>query len=232
MKYMGSKRRLWKHIAPFILSNRSNKQYYVEPFCGGCNSICNVDGLRIASDINPFLISMFRGLIDGNKVTFDIDKPYYDKVRWSYRNGDNKFSDFEKGWVGYMASYNGRFFDGGYSGISAGRNYIHESMLDIINQIDKLIGVEFNCCSYDKLIIPKNSIIYCDIPYKNSKAYDKIVFDYDKFYEWCFKMRDIGNRIYISEYSMPSDFNCIWEKEVVCNINIEKNKRIEKLFTI
>ena len=143
-----------------------------------------------------------------------------------------KFSDFEKGWVGYMASYNGRFFDGGYSGISAGRNYIHESMLNIINQIDKLQGVEFQCCSYDKLNIPNKSIIYCDIPYKDSKQYDRVKFDYDKFYQWCFDKKSEGHKVYISEYWMPDDFDCIWDKEVKCNINIEKRTRIEKLFTI
>lgn len=131
-----------------------------------------------------------------------------------------------------MASYNGRFFDGGYSGISAGRNYIHESMLDIIKQIDKLRGVDFRCCSYDELDIPQNSIIYCDPPYRNTKKYEYSDFDYDKFYKWLKHMKSMGHSVYISEYWMPEDFKCIWAKEVCCNINIEKNKRTEKLFTI
>ena len=62
---MGSKRRIWKYIAPIILKNREEKQYYVEPFCGGCNSICQVDGLRIAADINPYLIAMWKDLLHG-----------------------------------------------------------------------------------------------------------------------------------------------------------------------
>ena len=232
MKYMGSKGRIWKHIAPIILQDRKKGQYYVEPFCGGCNSISNVDGCRIASDINPYLIAMWKGLMNNEKVVFDIDKDYYDLVRKSYRNNDKTFSDFDKGWVGFMASYNGRFFDGGYSGISVGRNYIHESMINVIKQIDKLQGVEFHCCSYDKLIIPKKSIIYCDIPYKDPKQYDRVKFDYDKFYEWCFDKKEEGHSIFISEYNMPNDFDCIWEKEVKCNINIEKSSRTEKLFTL
>ena len=232
MKYMGSKRRLWKDIAPFILENRKDGQCYVEPFCGGCNSLSNVNGWRLAADINPYLIAMWKGLLNDEKVVFDIDKEYYDKVRKSYRNNDNTFSDFEKGWVGFMASYNGRFFDGGYSGISVGRNYIHESMLDIIKQIDKLQGVEFHCCSYDALIIPKKSIIYCDIPYKDSKQYDRVKFDYDKFYQWCFDKKSEGHRVYISEYWMPNDFQCIWEKEVPIHMNSYKgeNRKIEKLY--
>lgn len=44
MKYMGSKRRLWKDIGPIILENRREGQWYVEPFVGGCNSLVNVEG--------------------------------------------------------------------------------------------------------------------------------------------------------------------------------------------
>lgn len=79
MKYMGSKRRIWKHIAPIILENRKKGQYYVEPFCGGCNSISQVKGKRIVSDINPYLIAMWKGLMNNEKMVFDIDKEYYDQ---------------------------------------------------------------------------------------------------------------------------------------------------------
>lgn len=78
---MGSKRRIWKDIAPLILGNRKRGQCYVEPFCGGCNSLCNVDGWRIASDVNPYLISMWKGLLNDEKVVFEIDKKYYNEVR-------------------------------------------------------------------------------------------------------------------------------------------------------
>lgn len=53
MKYMGSKRRFWKEIGPIILKDRKRGQVYVEPFCGGCNSLVNVGGRRLAADINP-----------------------------------------------------------------------------------------------------------------------------------------------------------------------------------
>lgn len=232
MKYMGSKRRLWKDIAPFILKNRKNGQCYVEPFCGGCNSLCNVEGWRLASDINPYLIAMWKGLLNDEKVVFDIDKKYYDEVRKSYRNKDSRFSDFEKGWVGFMTSYNG-----GYSGngvkINGGiRDYINESMLDIAKQVDKLQGVQFYCCSYDELVIPERSIIYCDPPYRYTAKYECSDFDYDKFYDWLKHMKSLGCSVYVSEYWMPDDFDCIWEKEVKCNINIEKGTRTERLFTI
>lgn len=87
-----------------------------------------------------------------------------------------------------MASYNGRFFDGGFSGNNVRgkngdlRHYIDECMSDILQQLETLKDVDFRCCSYDDLQIPEKSVIYCDPPYKDTKRYDTIDFDYDKFY--------------------------------------------------
>ena len=232
---MGSKRAIWKYLAPIVLKDRRKDQHYIEPFCGGCNSICQVSGNRIASDINPYLIAMFKGLLNNEKVAIQIDKEYYDKVRTSYRNNDDNYSDFEKGWVGFMASYSGRFFDGGYSGNNVAgkegiRNYIGEAIQNIYGQIEYLHGIEFHCCSYENLPIPENSIIYCDPPYKDTKKYDRIDFNYDNFYQWCFDMKCKGHQVFISEYDMPSDFTLLWEKEIKCNIDLKKGTRIERLY--
>ena len=45
-----------------------------------------------------------------------------------------------------------------------------------------------------------------------------------------------NNIVLVSEYNMPNDFECIWEKEYKCLLysnkqsNDEKNNRVEKLF--
>lgn len=131
-----------------------------------------------------------------------------------------------------MASFNGRFFDGGYSGLSSGRNYIDEQIRNTEKQIPFIKDIEFNCCSYDELIIPNNSIIYCDIPYKDTKQYDiSKNFDYSKFWNWCRNISE-KHQVYISEYNAPDDFKCVWEKELVNSMNQKNTHRpIEKLFT-
>ena len=42
----------------------------------------------------------------------------------------------------------------------------------------------------------------------------------------------INNIVLISEYEMPDDFECIWEKDVICQVSKQNksNKRCEKLF--
>lgn len=122
MKYMGSKARFANELLPIILKDRKEGQWYVEPFCGGCNMIDKVTGNRMACDNNPFLIAMWDGLVNKKFIpkTY-IDKEYYSQMRDKY-NKDKRgqrlsLSEMaEIGWVGFMASYNGRFFDGGYSG--------------------------------------------------------------------------------------------------------------------
>ena len=75
------------------------------------------------------------------------------------------------GWVGFMGSFNGRFFDGGYSGHSVGgkcgqRDYISEQIRNTLSQVENLKEVDFVWSDYKKLYIPDKSIIYCDPPYK------------------------------------------------------------------
>lgn len=240
MRYMGSKRRLWKYISPLILENRKKGQLYVEPFCGGCNSLSQVSGRRLAADNNPYLIEMLKSVINEQPQIYPISKEIYYEVRKNYR--DENFSRYtiaDMGWVGFMASYYGRFFDGGYSGNGIKhkdgkqRNYIDEFIKDLLSQVDNLKGVEFQCCSYDELQIPDGSIVYLDPPYRDTKQYTTATdFDYEYFYWWAEQLSKRNNRVFISEYWMPPLFQEVWSMEVSCNINIEKNKRIEKLFTI
>lgn len=65
MKYMGSKARFTKEILPIILKERKPEQWYVEPFAGGMNVICEVQGNRLANDIHYYLIQMWRELVGG-----------------------------------------------------------------------------------------------------------------------------------------------------------------------
>jgi len=63
---------------------------------------------------------------------------------------------------------------------------------------------------YADVPIPKNSVIYCDIPYKDTNVYKKgQQFDYPRFYNWAMKQTE---PVYISSYDMPRKyFECIEE---------------------
>jgi DNA adenine methylase len=244
MKYMGSKARFTKEILPIILKDRKSGQWYVEPFAGGMNTICEVQGNRIANDKNYHLIEMWRWIIKkGIPLKYnEINKDLYDYARDIYNKRiENTLSDAIIGWIGWMGSANGRFFDGGYSGksntkIGTVRDYIKEAINNIEKQLPKMIGVQFENKDYTELEIPNESIIYCDIPYQGTKQYSTSKdFNHSNFLNWCREKANQGHTIFVSEYNAPADFECVWEKEAKSSLSangkIGGNKiSVEKLF--
>jgi len=243
MKYMGSKNRIAKYLIPIITKDLKEDQYYIEPFVGGCNMIDKIDHpLRIGADFNEYLIAMWKELQNGWIPPEFIERDFYSKCRDKYNQG--VYKNEEKhiiGYVGFNGSYGGRFFDGGYAGKSMTksnkeRNYPLESYNNITKQLHKIRDIKFLYSSYNTLNIPSNSIIYCDIPYKNSKEYKSSKgFNHEDFYNWAREMVKQGHKVFISEYYMPDDFVCIWEKEVSSSLSANgkqggNKKSTEKLF--
>lgn len=115
MKYMGSKAKVARYIVPIIQDhiNRSGFETYLDPFCGGCNIIDKIRApQRIASDCNKYLIALLQYIQDGGELPGYIEREEYAAVR---ANRD-AYPEWYAGYVGFVCSYNGRFFDGGYSG--------------------------------------------------------------------------------------------------------------------
>ena len=80
---------------------------------------------------------------------------------------------------------------------------------------------------YRDVVIPDNSVVYCDPPYKNTKKYTS-TFDHDAFYSWCL---DNPHPVFISEYDMPEGFTAIDATPIKNLMNRYKPvSRIEKLF--
>ena len=235
MRYLGSKSRIAEHILPIILDGRKDGQYYVEPFCGGCNMIDKVPGNRIANDGNPYLIAMWDALSWGWDPPKIIDREHYRDVRECYNQNTDAYPMHYIGWVGFMGSFRGTFF-GGYTGhsvmdASAGVvDYIGRAVRNILAQAPLLDGVQFTSCDYADICIPPNSIIYCDPPYEGVTKYAYSI-DHENFWAWCRERVAEGHDVFVSEYNAPGDFICVWERKLrVCvNPSIDK-QAIEKLF--
>ena len=84
MKYMGGKNRIAKQILPIILQDRKPEQWYVELFAGGCNVIDKVNGNKLASDKNEYLMEMWYELTQGTQFIEQISKGIYDKARTEF----------------------------------------------------------------------------------------------------------------------------------------------------
>lgn len=235
MKYMGSKGRIAKHILPLILRDRTEGQFYVEPFCGGCNMIDKVKGNRIANDKNTYLIRMWRHLIKGWEPPMVIEKDFYHAVRDSWKQNRDALPPELMGWIGFTAGYRGIFF-GSYSGHARRdktgvRDYIGTAARSILRQVDALRGVCFLNRDYKELALLSKCIIYCDPPYKGTEGYQDTI-DHKEFWDWCRRKVKQGHKVFVSEYSAPDDFRCIWEMEVRSSVDYRQVKKlaVEKLF--
>jgi DNA adenine methylase len=284
MKYLGSKRRIVNHILPIILKNKEEYDLYIEPFCGSLAVIDNVYNFpKLACDINPYLIAMWKGLqflnteipksiskelYDEQRNKFNILKKInrihiceivnnveyatvYDKKPLYFENNtviEMSFNDiFLIGWVGFMGSFNGRFYDGGYSGRTDKRDYVDEQIRNTWKQVPYLVLYnDFITFSFEELVYfiknkkhyrwinkyEKPFLIYCDPPYKNVKNYTYGI-DYENFYNQLRTLSNLGHKVFISEYEMPDDFKCVWEMQVTNSMHTKNTKKpIEKLFTL
>ena len=231
---MGSKNRIAKEIIPIITKNLKENQWYVEPFVGGCNMIDKIEHpYKIGADNNKYLIALFQYIQNKGELPTYISKEEYEKVK---ENKDN-YSDWYVGFVGFICSFRGKFFNGFVNNDilkATGKiqHYQKQQINNILNQSNKLNDVKFECCSYDELVIPSNSIIYCDPPYNHTSKYKTGDFDSDKFWDWCCEMTNEGHKVFISEYNAPSYFTCIWEKEVKTNLSTKVKTSTEKLYTL
>lgn len=240
MKYQGSKNRIAKHILPIMLKDRKEGQYWVEPFVGGANIIDKVTGNRIGADANESLIMCLDSLSNGWVPPKSISRDEYNKARKSWQGGDNSNLI---GYIGINGSYGGRWFDGGYAGVSktksgGERDYPMEAFENTIKQAPALKGIKFLHSDYQDLIIPPKSIIYCDPPYEGTKEYllaRKSGFKSEEFWQWCKEKSKEGHTVFVSEYNAPDDFICIWQKEFKSSLSANglsggSKKHIEKLF--
>ena len=243
---MGSKSRIAKYIIPIIQDyiETNNIKKYIEPFVGGANVIDKIKcDYRYGFDKNKYLIALLQRVQNNLPLYEDVSKDLYDKARTSFNNSDtSNFEDWEIGNIGFIASFNGRWFDGGYAKTGYEntkngqrlRNYYQEAKNNILSQANALKDIVFRSCDYKEsvdLAIDSNTVIYCDPPYAGTKQYaNAINFSYDDFWqtmrEWSKK-----NIVIVSEQNAPDDFKCIWEQEVSRSIKAnDKSKSTEKLF--
>lgn len=230
MKYMGSKARIAKYILPIILKDRQENQYYVEPFVGGANMIDKVDGLRIGADINKYLIKALKLVRDEPHKIPKTNREYTEEMfneakKTELENSIDCFAMFQYSF--------GSMFKGSWAKNKRGTDYVKECVKNVLVQSEKLKDVELIHSSYQDLIIPNNSIIYCDVPYQGTAKYKGIdEFNYDLFYEWCREKTRQGHKVFISEYNAPDDFECVWELEILSTAGKSNIKKAtEKLFT-
>ena len=238
MKYMGSKNKISKDIKEILDLNRTDlNQPYYEPMCGGCNMLDEMKGKRFASDNNKYLIALWQGLQQDLERPKKITRQMYDNAKKDFKNDTNLiYNNFLIGYIGFLSSFNGKFFNGFIGGLFDGRyknkSFYFKCAIDNINaQFEYLKDVIFILSDYINIDYVKNSVIYFDIPYFDATKYKTGSFDYDKFYAFAEEKSKQGHKVFISEYWMPEDrFTKIWSKQIKSNLSNQTQNKIESLF--
>lgn len=236
IKYVGSKARLSKQLAPIIQSyidamgDRCNG--YWELFVGGANMIDKIKhSHKYGSDSNKYLIALLQHIQQTTDALPDtITKDEHNAAKANPK----AYPDWYVGLVGFCASYNGKWFGGYANGVKTKigtvRNYTDEAIRNLKKQAPTLEGISLACCNYNDCSAD-GFVIYCDPPYRDTTKYATGDFDYDRFYAWCKEMAKT-NIVLISEYWMPEDdFECIWSGELRCTLDKSScSNKVEKLY--
>lgn len=242
---MGSKRRIAKYILPIMEAARKPGQTWVEPFCGGCNTLKLVRGKRWGNDIHLELIAMYKALQKGWVPPDQINEDEYKRVM---KTGSPEL----KGYAGFTHSFGGKYgstyrrhtdkrIGEEIRGIKLKGSYLNVAYVGkvnknlILSEIPLLKTVHFTNQNYFDLSFEKPVLLYCDPPYAGVSKYETKQFNSRNFWHWCRKMKLEGHTVFVSEYSAPDDFKIIWSGEIKTALNKHSASSFtvtEKLFTL
>lgn len=102
MKYVGSKNRLSKQIAPIIQSyidNMPDCHGYLEPFVGGANMIDKIRcPCKIGNDVHKYLIALLNHV---SETTDDLPDTITEEEYNTVRTNPSNYPDWYVGLVGF-----------------------------------------------------------------------------------------------------------------------------------
>ena len=226
MRYVGSKRRLGKHILPFIKEalRRHPDAAYIEPFAGGCNMITQVEHhTRIGYDANQHLIALLTQKQQHPEAIENAICP--SKEAFDYiKNNKSEFADWYVGAAGFLPTFANKWMQS-YNEHNNSGTFSSSSRTLLKQNLD---GIQLMYGDYKSIPVGVNNVIYCDPPYKHYDFY-RIPFNHDEFCNW---VRSISryNIVFVSEYEMPDDFACVMSVTIKPGINRAARPREEKLF--
>jgi DNA adenine methylase len=227
MGYFGGKDRYGAEIAQVVKSYCKQGQMIYEPFCGGINVTQHFNPREvIASDISKPLILCLQAMQEGWSPPDCVAELEYDQLKKQWQSGiDNALIGF----VGYGCSWGAKWF-GGYAR-DPNRNYCREAKNSLLHRVSLCKNVTFQHRHY-RNVLPKDSVIYCDPPYRDTTDYS--------FGDWCHntfwhtvRKWSKTNKVIVSEYTAPSDFKIVAEFNHFAKTGTSDSKEtVERLWVL
>lgn len=222
LPYQGSKSR----IARGIVGMLPKAQVFVDLFAGGC-ALTHAAMLSgkwkrfIANDLDPRYPQLFKDCCEGRRKDLRrwISREEFFRLKdsdpavalcWSFGNDTRSYIFAKEKEAEKKALWERQAAERGPDAFSWGEERAGRRVesLPCIKRLESLEGtpnadrLEISGKDYRDVEIPENSVIVCDIPYRNTdtSAYGK-GFDHEAFYDWAEKQKSI----FICEYGMPSE---------------------------
>lgn len=242
MRYQGGKTLIARRLSETILAHIPARTDYYEPFVGGAGVAAYMGKhFRRAhySDLHGPLILMWQAahagyIMHGDPTHFlpkDITKADYD-----YHKSVQPHSP-ATALIGFGSGFGGQYY-GGYieTDVRDGSTYHHVALRGVAKKLKGALAREvttFAHAPYSEIIPAPGSVIYCDPPYSGTTGYTTGGFDHEAFWEWCREQTRRGCHVYVSEYTAPDDFICIFEREKRVTLSAATNTATatERLYT-
>lgn len=214
-QYFGGKIRLGNEISRCIKKKElevlgHNDAIYFEPFLGMAGVFrhmakgCNREA--IGCDSHYDLMLMWEAVSKGWIPPSEVSRSTHEEMK-------TRSPSALRGFIGFGCSYMGKF----YSGFTE-TSFKSYNQIVSVSELFRSRHVIFLDHADYKSHDPHHMTIYCDPPYQESRSSNDESkcfrgFDHSGFWETMRKW-SIDNLVFISETSAPSDFCCIWEKNV------------------
>jgi DNA adenine methylase len=234
MRYFGGKAKIAKPLAAFLNTQLNDSQPFVDLFCGSCNVISKIDDKRerVANDLHYELISLHNAVKGGQSLPTEITEDTYKDMR---NDNNTKYPAWLRGFAGFGCAFSGDWFKG-YAKCNRGDDYCGQARNSLMKKHSTMTDVSFNQGVYADCTLPESSLVYCDIPYKNTTKYSTGAFNHEEFYDWAVKTQEEGHTILVSEYehNVPEGWEVVWRHESKKDIRNKEGvqeKTVEVLMT-
>lgn len=254
MTYQGGKGQIVGEFLPIIEGYLHEGQTFYDLFVGGGSVVGSLDWPdRVANDFNPVLVAMYRKMqeivyfdertcewvVPSGVFPAEVSKEnYYNALYWFKGLQSEHPAECDDpailGFYLFCCSYKVSFA-AGYAGPEYQAKAFQSLVRDFTGRYHQgLRGVEFHTGSYDEVPLRPNSVIFCDPPYINTAGYgvsakdERSMFNHDAFHEWCCARTHEGHTVFLTEYTAPDCFECLWQQIKLCNLAAVKGRGSRK----
>lgn len=211
MQYFGGKAKIAKELSEFLNNELKQGQTFVDLFCGSCNVISKIQAnKRLANDLHKELIALHIAVQQGQELPIKITESEY----YHIKQNKQEYPKWLLGFVGFGCAFSGIYFTG-YAKNKRCDNFCGNARNSLKRKHSSMKDVLFSNLDYRSVNIPSGSLIYCDIPYKNTTKYSVGDFDHLEFYKYAKIKAQEGCVVLVSEYehNVPEGWTVVWRHE-------------------